>query len=290
MPLDLHPDAKKRFNELADALVPHLLNGWPSRSSSHGFHANLYIPDSVSSGAIRTAECRDLDGDTGYLVRGQPEKADEALGLYGTHYVALNKLAERVQTLRCLRDMLSFTFVRGQILQWLCDRHEQRTDASMVDSLLIAGDAAVQDHDIWMPVAYLYIQSTFDVGQIRFQTWTPRIFERWIAEDYSQLSDDERSAVMREITRQRKRLQGSAAATIKITAERERAYKLALGRAAVAVGILRLYARANFRADETSRCALSGTAHIDEYNTFRMDGDRVLEDSSGVVDLGIHFG
>jgi len=279
--LTLHPQAKQHFDALADALVSRLSTDKPAPSGTGGFRAQVYVPDAVTPIGDITSECRDLAGDQGYLVSSG---AQGSIGLYGADYIDLHRLAEALQRTKPLSELLTVAFVRDEIFKWLKRKHRQQTEETMTAELLSAAEKAVAEHEIWMPVAYLYIQSPFNIGQVRFHTWDAALFERWLAivRERPDLTAENRQILLAWIEKHRKKLQGSAAATIKLIGEPKRVAERALDLADVALGVLRLYADANYRANETSFCARVGTVHMDTRQLFRMDAKRLPVVETGV--------
>jgi hypothetical protein len=285
--LDLHPQAREHFDAQAEALVSNLSTVRPRREEPAGFRAKVYIPNHVTATGEVTEERADLTGDLGFLVTSN---ADGSVGLYGAHYIALHKLATAVQKAKTLAEVVSVKFVRNQIFEWLKARHRGLTNDSMTAALLMAVDQAVVKHEIWIPVAHLYVQSSFAVGEIQFQTWDETIFDAWQHKQRPpEWTDADRAHLAKWIEQKRKQLQGTAAATVTLVAEPERAIEKALDLADVAIGILRLYADANFFADQTSYCTILGTAHIDSHHLFFMDGKNVLQTDEGHSEKHPHW-
>lgn len=278
--IDLHPQARQHFDSLAEALVPRISTAAPTPDTPTGFRAHVYVPDAVTPIGDVTSERRDLKGNKGSLVSSG---AQGSIGLYGANYIALYRLAEAVQ--KHLSDLLTVAFVRDEIFGWLKRRHLDQTNDPMTTELLKAAAGAIAEHEIWMPVSFLYIQSPFDIGKVRFQTWDAALFEAWLAivQGRKDLTSEKRQTLLDWLEKHRKTLQGTAAATISLTGESKRVEERALELADAAVGVLRLYADANYRADETSYCALLGTVHVDTRHVFLMEPNRLPRVHKGVT-------
>lgn len=139
----------------------------------------------------------------------------------------------------------------------------------------------VKEHDIWLPVSHLTVESDLPFGTVVFRTISKEVMDRW-EEDWQEAKQGRDAEYAAQVdyyfVRQRSELQGLAAATIKVTAEPKRALEVALRESERAVAALRIYhiAAAMF-PEVTSYCVLLGREHVDGVKHLEMEGGRVRQ-------------
>jgi len=134
----------------------------------------------------------------------------------------------------------------------------------MTEYVLGECEKQIREMELWMPVAWLQIQSEFSVGRITFKTITRRMMDTWQARVPTLSSPEEEAAIKHHFERERHKLQGYAAATIKLFAEPQRASEIAFEEAENAISLLRFYSPANFSPRKVSYCSLLGKEMLEE--------------------------
>lgn len=286
MKLELHPEAAKNFNQKAEELLPELT----ARSRTvHHRPAGPLDPD-VHVAANFTHE--NIIGDVqvqhvdyfGNEVAKTFEHGGELIGLFDESYKKLVRIAEGMQKSKTLRNTVSVTLLSDLIFNWVTLTYKSVPTAPMVKYVLGEGEKQIQDIEVWMPIFMLHVQSDLMIGRVTLRTITRKMIDEWRAGYLAQATEDAVPAVEEFILKQQGRLQGFAAATIKLSAEPTRASEIAFEEAEQAVSLLRFFSPANFHPQIVSYCALLGRQHIDSYKYLTVKDGKIDTYMSGTLD------
>lgn len=200
-------------------------------------------------------------------------------------YVELHTLAEAVQNTKALANVASTKFIRTHIFSWAKRRFAGTARETMISSLIAHLETVVSNQEVWIPITHLYLQSPVTVGHVNFRTMDAALFDTWVADARANenVATEGRTKVLEWIESGRIKFQGTAAAVVAFVAEPERARELALDLAQTAVGVFRLFAQANYRANASSVCDVFGQAHIDSCYWFLMNGQHLIQSTDQVI-------
>lgn len=285
MQLELHPDAAKNFDAKAEELVPKLT---PDPYIKVRKPEGEFFPD-LGTHEIPPEDIKDLQSDSyidfiGREVAKYFKHGDVDIGLFGESYKDIVRLAERVQKTKSLHDKVSIKLLKNLIFEWLKNRYRQSTTASMTQYVLAECEKRVQEIELWLPLAMLYIQSDIQIGRIIVKTVTKEMIDAWHRGIESQIISQGGTVeppLQQHFIEERQELQGLAAATIKLMAEPDRASEIALEEAEKAVAILRFFSRANLEPGIVSYCTLLGKEHIEEERTYNVQNGHIIGFSQG---------
>lgn len=287
MKLEIHPEAARNFDKKVEELLSEMeVRPRPVHRGTDGpldpdVHIAAHIPPEDIIGGIKIQ----LTDRFGNEVAKTYERGTDLVGVFDEGYKNLIRIAEGMQKARPVRNRVSLSLLSDVIFDWMALRHQSLPATPMTEYVLGECEKQIREIEIWIPVYMLHVQSDVTIGQVTLRTITRKMLDDWREEFLSKATDDAtRAAVEQFILKQRGRLQGFAAAVVKVVAEPRRASELAFEQAEQAVAMLRFFSPANFDPRIVSYCALLGRQHRDsaKYLTVR---DGKLEDySSGVLD------
>ncbi|MDX6528919.1 MAG: hypothetical protein QOH41_1209 [Blastocatellia bacterium] len=281
MPLQLHAEATKNFNRKAEELFQRVVFD-PHTRLEHGQESG-FRPDIVRH-EIPREDVISLTRDSYVAGPLQKEIAktfslnDSVLGLFGEDYKTLVRLAESMQKTTILRDKVSVRFLINSIFKWIAMSY-QRTDVTpMTDSVFAEAEQAIQEIELWLPVAMLYVETEIVLGKVTLKTITKEIIDEYHSASIDHIRKDGHEIgpeLQQHFRTERQELQGLAAATINVHAEPIRAGEIAVDKAESSLAILRLYSLANLEPELTSYCTLLGRERIDETRSFTVQDGRI---------------
>jgi hypothetical protein len=285
--LSFHKEAAKNFDRIAQELLLELTaRSQPSQVRSGGaldpdIHIAARIGPEDIIGEVKIGHVDSFGRENAKSF----QKNSELVGLFDESYKKLVRLAEAMQKTKFLRSAVSVTFLTDLVFEWLQHRYETKSVPAMSEYVLSKSAPALQEIELWLPIHMLHVQSDLTIGRVTLRTVTRAMMDEWREGYLSHAENDETIAVVeRFMERERNRLQGFAAAVVRLTAEPRRASEIALHEAEQSVSLLRFYSPANFVPQLTSYCALLGTQHIDTYDLLAVREGRVINYSSGVYD------
>jgi hypothetical protein len=286
--LALHADAIKncddKVNNLLLALEPE-----PERSLRQASRSS-FSPDTFISGHFRE---QDIIGElkmswvdySGKEVARYFRYGERFIGLHGENYKKLVQLAEQMRRPKQLYSSVSITLLVELIFDWMRAKYTDQAVPTMTEYVLRECENRVQDLEIWLPIAATHVQSELRIGKIILKTITRETIDRWRDQCLTDTPEDE-VKLMLLFDRERKILQGLAAATMKVVAEPKRAFELALEETEKAIGLLRFFGPENFRPEMSSYCTVLGKEQRETVTHLIIQDQRLIYLSQGTVDRG----
>ena len=281
---ELHTEAAKNFNEKAQALLAQV--GPANAEESSGFPTHIARPGAaaheiVDEDLIDFKILGQVDS-FGTTTARYFEHDGQSFGLEGEQYKELARLSERIQRRKELRDIVSVKWVEDVIVSWMKEILAGTEVSELTDFLVKRRDEDVKEHEIWFPVANLSLESDLSFGHVVFKTISKEMVDR-VEEDGQKSKeghDEEYAAkVDHYVLRLRHDLQGLAASTIKVHAEPQRAYEIALEESERAVAGIGLYHVAATTIPEVaSYTALLGTENIEQIRYLELKEGNIRKD------------
>lgn len=259
MNLELHPDAAANFNEKADSLLLELAPVSPRPRCAVPFPPDPFVAAHITDADILGEVRLGLVDNAGVEVGKHFVHGGTLVGLEGEAFKRLITLADALQRTEGLREKVSTELITDLAFDWMRRRYENATDSSMVEYVLERAVQAVEDQEVWIPIAELHIQSDFSLGKVTLRPITSAVFEQWLSAA-SEAPPQHKEKLEQLLDRERKKLQGLAAATIVLRAEPERARQLAFQETEDAIAVLRFFSPANHFPE-----LVSVTAHPKTY-------------------------
>jgi Apea-like HEPN len=281
---ELHPEAAKSFNEKAQALLAQVgpataqePSEFPTHLARPGAAAHEIADEDVIDFKILGQS--DLSGT---MTARYFEHEGQRFGLEGEQYKELARLSERLQRRKELRDIVSVKWVEDVIISWMKEKQGGTEVPELTDFLVKRCEEDVKEHEIWFPIANLSLESDLPFGHVVFKTISKEMLDR-VEEDGQKSKEgrDEEYAAMvdRQVLRLRHDLQGLAASTIKVGAEPQRAYEIALEESERAVATLGLYhVAATTMPEMASYSAPLGTENMEQIRYLEVEEGNVRKD------------
>jgi hypothetical protein len=274
MSLQIHPDAAKNFDRKGEELFqkvifdPHI-----ELPQGKGFSPDIVRHEIPGEDLISLSRDSYIAGPLQKEVAKTFRLKDSVLGLFGEDYKGLVRLAESMQSVKPLRDKVSVRFLIDSIFNWIATSHQRTDVVPMTETMLADAERAIQEIELWLPVAMLYVETDIVIGRVTIKTITKEIIDNYHSASIEQIQNDGHaigSELQDHFRTERKELQGLAAATIKLHAEPIRAEEIAIEQALNSLAILRLYSLANLEPELTGHCTLLGRKRVEELRTFTV--------------------
>jgi hypothetical protein len=250
---DLHPEARRRFDELGDDL----LGGIVTFREPGPRPKPAFVPDLFQS---HTVTDDNVIGDVilGYAAHdgkstGKVVAREQGLrvGFVGPGYAKLESLAKAMRKTEPFASMAGLAFLIDHLFAWGLYRHDNRGTTGVVDFVMAALRAAATELDVIVPISDLHVQSELKLGDVAISAFPKSFFEQF---EMRQVADPSEATAHQEWCRKvRADFQGRAVARVRVYAEPVRARELAVDRVDVAVGVLRFFAPAHFDSRIVSR-------------------------------------
>jgi hypothetical protein len=287
MALQIHPEAAKRFDEVANQLLTKLVPEPQLVPRERGFRPDIFpvvhIPEQDIIGEV--VEVHSVVDGSGEEVGRFFQQSKPKLGLVGEGFRALTDLVRQIQKTDPLRDTTSFGFVRDTAFEWLEGKYKNTRDDPFSEYILRKAEQEIKDFDIWIPLHRTYLESALPMGSVVFRTVTREMMDE--SQTKTPQSDPETAAAIQfAFARDRSAIQGCAAAAIKIRAERRKAVEVAREQAENATALLRFLSPANWTPKLRSYCTPLGSENVRRRAELFLQGNSIMTYSRGVLDSG----
>lgn len=247
MPLTIHDDARKRFDQLADEVlatarpVPDLGIKPSPQHANDERHMMTLGPEQISEIRVENP-IRTPDG-----IAMRFNVGDQAFELSPNAYTTLNILEQRLGGSRPIGTAVSPSFFHKKLMTWLRTRLSGQDNGPFSDHLLTEINRSIQHYRIAIPIPYLRIESSFALGAVTFDRgiFSKTVMDQWEA-DLPKDSPDDVSANAVVATRMRKTYQGHTCAVISVEAEPAFAAFSAAAAVDEALSVLRLFSPSAF--------------------------------------------
>ena len=279
---ELHPDAAKNFDEkarvLLAAVAPESPQG-PSEPPTDLFRPGGHVVATFGEEDYGEFKITGKNDRLGRTTARYFEHKGERFGFGDEKYEALARLSENVQKTKAFRDLVSTRWVEDRVLDWIRAKYAGNAVPMLGEYVAERCEEDVQLHELWFPVSRLSVENDLRFGNVIFKTITEEIIDRMVEEMQGSKEgrDAEYAAQLdMRLGRQRADLQGLAAATMKVHAESQRAYEVALRESERAVAVLGVYQVAATTTPEVaSYCTLLGRENVEWIKHLEMQDDRV---------------
>ena len=289
MPVQLHAEATKNFDRKAEELLQKVVfdpHTRPEHIQESGFRPDIVRHEIPQEDVISLTRDSYVGGPLQEEVAKVFSLKGSVLGLFGEDYKGLVRLAESMQKTTTLREKVSVRFLIDSIFKWIATNYQQTDVTSMTGVVLAKAEQAIQEIELWLPVAMLYVETDILIGKVTLKTITKKILDDYHSASIDQIRKDGHEIgpeIQQHFRTERQELQGLAAATIKIHAEPIRASEIGIEEAQSSLAILRLYSLANLEPELTSHCTLLGRERIEESRTFTVQDGRIRGFSRAVL-------
>jgi len=285
MTIEFHPNAARRFDELGNELRGRVVACGDVESKKPRFHPELYPMADIGKddviGEVRVTRSivNGMDEETGRIF----EKNNSKLGLIDEGYKTLTKLATQLQTTAVLRDTVTVEFVRDLVFDWVARYHGHSDSPSLTEFVVQEASVNIKDYEIWIPIHQFYLEKPLSIGGVVFQAVTGSMMEVWQAKAKAQGPENEVFA-QEFVNRVRSRIQGCAAASVSVRAEKKRAMEIARLRTKRAVAFLRFFSPVNWTPKRRSYCVPLGSENVEQATELFIENGKILNRTRGILD------
>lgn len=274
----LHPKAAEALNETAETLV-RMVRVMPRDGPDGGVVPPVFAPKLEDIKQLVAVS--HVDPETGEICGRWFESADGMRGLDNVRCDRLNDVAAKLARQEPFRRRVSDRFIADEIFGWVARRFRGAEPRSAAEALCEAAEAAVEEREIWVPIASLHVEAPVQIGNVRFQTVTPEMFDRW-TEAVVELQPDHEEAVRAWFLRERKPAQGYAVGVVRLTAEQEHAKRVAMMETERSLSVLRAFSPSVLSA-QAAPCVPRGQERHPTRHWWEFD-DGIPRFASEVID------
>ena len=225
--------------------APRLTDAFPSERPISAIITN----DKILGTPVAWSDDRDGRAVVAFIRTGA-----EIFGLDADVYDELEPLADKILELSWARHALSRKFIEKAVLDWCRSSFRAEPKVGLSDAICAAHREQVKSLDVWLPIAHLEVEETFEFGPVKIAPITADMMndleEKGISSSPSQRDDI--GAMFKDL---RSRMQGYAAVVVHMEAEPTRAREDGMAIAQNAVGLLRFFsptAQESWRATPTA--------------------------------------
>lgn len=281
-PLTFHPDAKRNFDEKANALAASLTSNAPVFDDSQGISVNPHVKaafgkaDILPDSSVWSQADHAGDETARYFDAG-----GQVFGLEGEKYLAFRRLAESIQRTDGMRDTISLDTIIDLLTQWLRSTRTGKAQETATDFVLSKSRSLVGEYTVLMPLYQLFIEEPFDLGNVLIRAVTEEEIDRWVS-GQSKKNPEHAKSFEESGQRWKVKHQGQAAACMTLVAEPKRAYEVARREAEDALAMLHAFSVGMLVPGAKCYWTLLGSEKVEEYTYFILEADDLKTGLSGL--------
>lgn len=197
----------------------------------------------------------------------------------------MRRLAEDIQKNKIYRDRVSLEFVENTIFNWVKLNYQKDVTIDLTTYLKEKCQEAIKEHEIWIPVSGLHVESNLVVGKVLIRTVTRTMLDEWIDRDRPFVPSKMTQVQFEEYSKkERKNIQGFAAIVTKVCAEPNRAFEIAFDLADEAISILRALSPYNLSPTRLCYCAPLGRQNEQTYQYYHVCCEKIVHEKKGTLD------
>jgi hypothetical protein len=285
--ISFHPGALSSFSAAADELLREVRmypNHAPAPDRAKRFDiqpAAVIRPEDMIGVPEMTAKEIDPSGnETGRFW----ESRGQRVGWTGDAFQKMRRLAGKIANSAELRGLVSEGFILDQVFSWLRETLEHKRTDSIGEFISQLCDSEIGEHEIWIPVYRTYSSTDLKIGEVELKSITRDLLDVWFTRPVSDPRIHEKLKQLEHATRIKH--QGSVAACIKVRAQKQKAFELAIEKALVAIALLRFLSVANWSCTIKSYALPFGMQNAESWCSFEMTGGRIESYGTKAVDEG----
>lgn len=269
--IKIHPNARTVFNEKAQSQLGTIVeNAAVATQSPSGFQIDV-----EPSATLRERDISDfkLVGTTDPLGRETSRSFEwkgKRYGIAGPAYIEMMKFIDQLAKTGNVGDILSRKFIKDQYLDWLEMKFKGSVVTDWISFLMDAAEQVVQNHEVWIPISELHLQSAIQLGNITFLNLSQQVFERdFLSKIEVKAALEQEQQKVFKILRQQ--YQGLAAARLKIWSEPQRAVEVARKETEISLKLLTCYHLTWCKGELVSSSVPKGEEYTPFYHAIIFD-------------------
>lgn len=278
----LHHDAVNRMNELATRLLDfvHEADQRPKSKGKINFIPDIPVDATITEEDIDHLEISEADA-FGNEVAKYFTYDGRTYGLEKSDYQEFASVAERIQALAPLRNIVSKVTLRAILFTWIQKAWLRETALLPCEYITIEVEKAIQKHEVWVPIAWMSIENDVTVGRVVFKQVTQAQYDKWIQQAIE--ASNEHGTTQRAIyENERNNFQGYAAGVVSIEAEEKRAKEYALEQVESSLAMLHVFSPGALHPLITINAQMRGRNHIPSYKLLQLTDEKPTTIESGL--------
>ena len=221
----------------------------------------------------------DMDGNR---VSYQWRDESGQFSISNHNYLDVRGLAAQLLKIPDIGSAISRKTVEELICEWVRQSYTQTNNQSFIEFFRKEAGKRVCKFQVWTPIRYLSIHKSFKLGVVNFVPIDRTLLDKWEKQVLAQVQEHQ-DEIKQHFEKDIRPIQGHAAAVMKVTAEKQKAYDLLLNEANRALGLVRIFTVSPLLPSATSPCVLWGTGHIDQSFIFIVDEGRLQSLQQGFL-------
>jgi len=258
---DFHPSARKAIDDRGTALL--------TKFQEHSIAPRPPPSFPTERPIAATFTDKDVLGDLifgeqdiiGNLVARYAGIEGKVYGLATDAYRDLRRLVDQVAKTPWVEEAVGKEFIEDQIFLWCRANFQSSALVSLASHLLSSASDSVSRFTVWVPVAHLEVEHTFEFGPVRIAPITAEMLDER-EQKFAAKQPEHGTKVKTYYDRLRREIQGRAAIVIELEAEAKHAQRRGLEVAEVVIALLRMYSPAAFVPRLVCTCAVVGSEYV----------------------------
>ena len=286
MAVQIHPEAARRFDEIAREILAKVAPEPELVRIGGDFRPDIHPIAQIPQHDISDfKETKSFVNGAGKEVGRLFEYGNRRVGLVGEAFKSLEGLVRRLHETEALQESTTLEFILDAAFGWVESSYQNAASESFCEHIVRRTNEEIKDFDIWIPLHQTYVEADIPMGPVLIRTITRDILDERFKEPAG--ADAETlAAIQYASARERSRLQGCAAVTVKLQAEESKAREQAREMAENAAAMLRFLSPANWTPRLRSYCVPLGSENVRRRFELFMRGDSLETYSTGVLDKG----
>jgi len=284
--LELHPEARRSFNESSEELLAEVRPMQQNRVEVGGFRPDVFISGHFGEadivGDVKVAIVDGTGNEVGKLFR----EGRQQFGLVRDGFQRFKTLVAKIQGTPTFRDSVSYSCLLDVAFDWVTQNYLRKTTLTLCDHVVAECTKQLRELDIWIPVYQLYAEEDLRVGSCVFRTITAQMIDEWEQHFRSTVKEEDGSQIDEVFRTKRKQLQGTFAATLRVFAEPNRGYELALEQAEYAIGLLNFFHPAHGTLRTRSYATVLGQENIQTTTALILENGQIRQRQRKLIDRG----
>lgn len=245
----------------------------PSRGFSPDFFAKLTLTEKDIVGPLVMREGSKEAGNLSLSIADP----DAVLTLKGRALEDFDSLLDRLFKVPWIETALSREWIANNVLNWMLQQEKESPEEhSYVEYLASAMAKVVRQEEIWVPIAGLSIESSFEIAGLPIHPLTQASLDRWWSQLVQHVPPESQEGASAKFKRLRERTQGYCAVVVKTESERGRGIEMAREAADRAIGLLRIFLPESASPSQTIVCRPLGQEYQPSFELLvERDGELV---------------
>ncbi len=277
---DIHPDAKRNFDEKASLLATSLTPD-PQLFDDNQFPIAPQIAGSITRDDIvpESSVWSQMD-HSGRESARYFQVHDHVFSLEGETYSDFRRLAESMQRTEALRDKISLDTIIELLTDWLRAARKGQSTLTATEFVLSKCPAMVSEYTVLLPLYELFIEEPFEIGRVLVRTVTEEEIDGWVA-DWTKEYPEAAESFKVSGQKWKRDLQGKATASITLVAEPKRASEVARREAEDALAMLQVFSVGMLVPEARCYWTLLGSERVESLTYFILQGQTLKNGHSG---------